>query len=482
MSENDLMSQMESLPLSLRYGVRQLQTRINRNTNLLPIGKDDVTGNGAGIVRFRFPSASIINLSSISISFNTTISGLSDDATNWVNALVPSAYKYVKRAQFFLGGVACCGSLCQEYNQVYHAMLKATTNTQYCYAKTLNGFTEVSDLYDKFGDLTTKPTASTKSCFQILDDFLLLARGNGASVNPDMFIDTSLWNDLELELLFDNNSILSVFSPSNNQADPDAYALAKGAQVSWALSNIRLNVDCISSIPGIYGAVMELRTSRPEPIRLVFQNIVSQVAVVQGTNRIQVSSTSIDGLMICGLVANYNTAKAFVANTASNVNLSVDITNNNKFNFVSLGLNENSTFSAILQVGTTTYPTTAYNSIYLLADSTFRHYWHNSIVATSLLYQQYVATVISQTLGQQSQPYVIGNFLTNQFIWVQSFCLEDGWSSASKTLSGIDTQSTNTDILIITNVNNNQFNLLMIGLLSSYLEYDTQSRRVRVIQ
>jgi hypothetical protein len=481
MSENDLMSQMESLPLSLRYGVRQLQTRINRNTNLLPIGQDQVSGNGAGTVRFRFPSASIINLSSISISFNTTISGLSTDATNWVNALVPSAYKYVKRAQFFLGGVACCGSLCQEYNQVYHAMLKATTNVQYCHAKTLNGFTEVSDIYDKFGNLTEKPTATSKTCFQILDDFLLLARGNGASVNPDMFIDTSLWNDLELELLFDNNSILSVFSPSNGQADPAAYALTTGAQVSWALNNIRLNVDCISSIPAVYGAVMELRTSRPEPIRLVFQNIVSQVAVVQGTNRIQVSSTSIDGLMICGLVSNYNTPKAFVANLAG-ADVVVDITNNNKFNFVSLGLTESSTFSAILQVGTTTYPTSAYNNIYLLADSTFRHYWHNSIVATSLLYQQNVALVKTNVLSQASQDYVIDNFLSNQFIWVQSFCLEDGWSSASKTLSGIDTQSTNTDILIITNVNTNAYNLLMIGLLSSYLEYDTQSRRVRVIQ
>ena len=480
MSENDLMSQMESLPLSLRYGVRQLQTRINRNTNLLPVGKDDVSGNGAGTVRFRFPSASIINLSSISISFNSTISGL-DTGTNWINALVPAAYKYVKRAQFFLGGVACCGSLCQEYNQVYHAMLKATTNLQYCHAKTLNGFTEVSDLYDKFGELANVPASSTKTCFQVLDDFLLLARGNGASVNPDMFIDTSLWNDLELELLFDNNAILSVFT--NSAGKPSTWANDAAAGVSWALSNIRLNVDCISSIPAVYGAVMELRTSRPEPIRLVFQNIVSQVAVVQGTNRIQVSSTSIDGLMICGLVSDYNTPKAFVANLSANTEQNINITNNPKFNFVSLGLNENSVFSGVLQVGTTTYPTTAYNNVFLLADSTFRHYWHNSIVATSLLYQKVNVNVdASNIIVQESDPYIINNFLSNQFIWVQSFCLEDGWSSASKTLSGIDTQSTNTDILIILNITTNAYSLLMIGLLSSYLEYDTQSRRVRVIQ
>jgi hypothetical protein len=482
MSDNDLMSQMESLPLSLRYGVRQLQTRINRNTNLLPIGQDSVKSNGAGVVRFRFPSASIINLSSISISFNTTISGLVT-GTNYINALVPAAYKYITRAQWFLGGVAVAGSLLQQYNQCYHAMLKATTNKQYCYAKTLNSFPEVSDVYDKFGLLVDDPGTTSKTCFQILDDFLLLARGNGASVNPDMFIDTSLWNDLELELLFDNNSILSIFSDSQGKASPSSWATEAAGKVSWALDNIRLNVDCISSIPSIYGAVMELRTSRSEPIRLVFQNLVSQVATVQGTNRIQVSSTSIDGLMVCGLNSDYNTPKAFVANLIGNVAQTVNITNNNKFNFVSLGQNENSTFSAILQVGTTTYPTSAYNNIFLLADATFRHYWHNSIVATSLLFQQVNAVVTSgNDISQVDADFITTNYLTNQFIWVQSFCLEDGWSSASKTLSGIDTQSTNTDILVITNINSSSYILLMIGMLSSYLEYDTQARRVRVIQ
>ena len=94
--------------------------------------------------------------------------------------------------------------------------------------------------------------------------------------------------------------------------------------------------------------------------------------------------------------------------------------------------------------------------------------------------------VSNGTPGDQSlavDTYVNPNYLTNQFIWVQSFSLQDGWSNPDKVLSGIDTSSTNVDILIITSglAQNNQ-NFLMVGLLSSVLEYDTVVKRVRVIQ
>ena len=75
MTDNQLMDQLESLPSSLRYGARQLAVRINRNTNIVPLGTDSVTSNGSGVVRFRFPTASILNMSSISISFIATING-----------------------------------------------------------------------------------------------------------------------------------------------------------------------------------------------------------------------------------------------------------------------------------------------------------------------------------------------------------------------------------------------------------------------
>ena len=213
MTDAELMNQLDALPNSLRYGAKQLQVRVNRNTNIVPIGTDSVNSNGSGVVRFRMPSASILNLSTLSISFVSTISGLAVGSGTptkaYRNALIPAAYKYIRRAQFYLGGVSVAGSLLNNYNQAYHAFVKASTNKPYAYAKVGSSYTEYSDLYDQYGSLSDPPAGTSKVAFQVLDDFLLLAKGNGASVNPDMMIDTSIWQDAELELNFDTNAILS---------------------------------------------------------------------------------------------------------------------------------------------------------------------------------------------------------------------------------------------------------------------------------
>jgi hypothetical protein len=143
-----LYQQLEALPNSLRFGAKQLQVRIARTTNLLPVGQDSANSSGSSTVRFRFPSASIINLSSATVSFQTTISGLvvGTAGSDFINALIPASYKYVRRAQFFLGGVSVAGSLSSNYNQIYHAMVKGAGNNQFCRSKVIEGLTEVSDL------------------------------------------------------------------------------------------------------------------------------------------------------------------------------------------------------------------------------------------------------------------------------------------------------------------------------------------------
>jgi len=480
MAENDmaLYQQLDSLPNSLRFGAKQLQVRIARTTNLLPIGQDSVNSGGSGVVRFRFPSASIINLSSATVSFTTTISNLvvGSAGSNFINALIPASYKYVRRCQFFLGGVSVAGSLSNNYNQIYHAMVKGAGNNQFAHSKVIEGYTEVTDLYDQYGYVNQAPAATTKVAYQQLDDFLLLAKGNGNC--NEMMIDTSIWNDLEIQLDFENNSILTIY---RDGSATDATA----QQVAWALSNMRLNVDVISSIPPIYSSFIELRASQNAPIRLCFQNLVSQVQLAQSTTRVQVSSTCIDGLMVCALASNYNSTVPFAGNVLTTQ--VIQATNPPKFNFNS-GLTDStaqSGFSAIIQLGTANYPTTAYNNAYLLADSTMNHFWGSSIAATSLLYQKtnIINTSTVASANCQQDFYSAPNFLSQQFIWVQSFSIEDGWSSSQKVLSGVDTSSTNVDCLVITNgIADGSRNLLLIGLLTSVLEYDTIAKRVRVIQ
>jgi len=478
MAEQEMYRQLDALPNCLRYGAKQLQIRVNRATNLVPIGSDSVTSSGSGTVRFRFPSASIIDLSTISISFTSTISGLvvGSAGSNFINALIPAAYKYVRRAQFYLGGVAVAGALSNQYNQVYHAFVKASTSKPYCHGKALESYPEVSDVYDQYGTLVKAPTATSKSAFQVISDFLTLPKGNGGCSN--MMIDTSLWNDLELQLDFDNNSILSIWQDGSADA-------GTAAAVAWGLANIRLNVDVVSSIPGIYAQFIELRSQEGNaPIRLAFQNFVSQIALIQPTTRLQVSSTCIDGLMIATLPSNYNSTVPFTGNVL--VSASTDVSNPPKFNFKSplTDTTARAAFQASIQVGTALYPQTPYNCAYLLADSTLNHFWHASMMATSLLYLQSNAvtgTVATSTVA--SANYVLPNFLSNNFIWVQSFSLSDGWADHNKCLSGVDTSQTNLDMLIISSgLYDNSTNYLMVGLLTSVLEYDTVVKTVRVIQ
>jgi len=470
-----MMAQIENLPNSLRYGARQLQVRVARTTNLLPINNTTVNGDGSGTTRFRFPSASIINLSSATVSFQSTLSNLVTGSTNFINALFPASYKYVRRVQFYLGGISVAGSLCNQYNQVYHAMVRAVGNTEFGHTKVLEGFQELVSGNDASGlDLNQPPAATTKTSYQQIDDFLLLAKGNGGT--NEMMIDTSIWNDLELQIDFDDNKILSVYRDGTATAE-------NAALVAWKLENLRLNVDVISSIPPIYASFLSIRSQRPEPIRLVFQNLVSQVQQVNGSNRLQVSSMCIDGLMVCPLSSTYNQFASFAGNVSTTN--SFDVTNPPYFNFNS-GLTDTtaSQFTGVIQVGSTQYPTTAYNNAYLLADSTLNHYWSNSMSATSLLFlnNQAVSNGTPGAANVAQASYKPSYFLSNNCVWVQSFSLEDGWSSPQKVLSGIDTSSQNCEIIVIQTGIASTLNFLLVGLLSSVLEFDTVAKRIRVIQ
>jgi hypothetical protein len=476
LDDAQLVSQLDSLPNCLKYGAKQLQIRIARNTNLLPVNSDAIQGNGSGTCRFRFPSASIIDLASTTISFNATIDGLTNDPTNYVQALFPASYKYIKRVIFYLGGIAVSGSLLNSYAQVYHAMVRAIGNKEFVQSKVLEGYTELFG-YDASGlYLTNPPGATSKTTYQQITDFLLLAKANGGC--SEVMIDTSIFNDLEMQIDFEGQQILSVYR--NGSATE-----SQAAAVKWSLANLRLNVNCVSSVPPIYASFLSVRSQNSAPIRFVYQNLVSQIQKVSGSNRLQVSSMCIDGIMIAPLGETYNTFAAFsgnVGNTATNF----DCTNNPYFKFDS-GLNDTTAaqWSGLIQVGSAQYPTTQYNNLYLTADSTLNHYWSNSMAQTSLLFLNNDANIDVDTPSLATvyeALYVPLNFLNTNTVWVQSFSLEDGWSSPQKVLSGIDTSSTNVETIVIQSGISNTRNFLMVGLLSSVIEFDTIAKRIRVIQ
>lgn len=81
---------MAQLPESLKYGCSQSQARVVRST-IMPSGVSTGTTSAQTEFRFKLPEKSLIDLKSLALYYDYTVSGLTDDAANYSNALLPAA-------------------------------------------------------------------------------------------------------------------------------------------------------------------------------------------------------------------------------------------------------------------------------------------------------------------------------------------------------------------------------------------------------
>ena len=467
---------MSEIPDALRYGASHSTIRTNR-FRLVPQGSDTVNPNGT--VRIRLPEKSLVRLSSLSAYFTATVSGLIDDAANWQNALMPSSYKFFRAIKFYVGGAIASGGLCNNYDQLYHALLVSSADKAWVESRYNEGYKELIGNSDDTVlppvALNVRPGAITqKSQYLTCSDFLGLPRCNGGGG----VIDTSLYSAVEIEFNMNDTTCLSA-----------AWAgTATGAGLNWQLTNFRVDVDCVTSVSPMYVEMMALRLQESAPIRFPYQNFVSVIAQNTGSNRVQVNSQSVDLMLVAPLRSTYNQLTNMVGSAAApaanqmqphrykfDSYLSTTGANdganiNTTANLNSYVANEG-TLRYSLVVGSDSYPKQVIDHALMIPDLTINTLYHGSLYSKNLF---------SSGLSAGNQGFSRAYGLADNFVWINNFSLEsEGW--ASKRLTGIDTSAQNVDIILNSTLPAGAANYLLVALITSQLVYDPTSATVSIV-
>jgi hypothetical protein len=470
---------MSEIPDALRYGASHSTIRTNR-FRLVPTGSD--TANPNGTVRVRLPEKSLVRLSSLSAYFTATVSGLAADAANWQNALMPASYKFFRSVKFYVGGAIASGGLCNNYDQLYHALVISSADKAWVESRFNEGYKELisptDDTVLPAVPLVANPTVTSKSQYLTCSDFLGLPRCNGGGG----VIDTSLYSAVEIEFNLNDANFLSA-----------AWAgTATGAGLNWQLTNFRVDVDCVTSVSPLYVEMMSLRLQEAAPIRFPYQNFVTVIAQNTGSNRVQVNSQSVDMMMVAPLRADYNQLSnlagataggvsnqmqahrykfdSYLASTAAGGNEGVNTNNTAALN--SYIANEGNLRYQIV-VGSDTYPKQIIDHALMIPDLTINTLYHGSLYSKNLF-----SSGLQTSATGGSQGFFRGFGLADNFIWINNFSLEsEGW--ATKRLTGIDTSAQNVDIIL--NSTLPAANYLLAALTTSQLVYDPQSATVSIV-
>lgn len=380
----------------------------------------------------------------------------------------PAQYAFFKQVRWYCNGVLCTG-LNNNYNQVYHALLRASVGEDYINSRCLSGLNQHLGQEDEEGLLQVRKNATSKTGTYICEDIMGLSRANGG----EAVIDSSIFGTIELEIIFDTKDILTCFGVSNTgDAAAQAAAIAAGnSAITWALSNMRCLVDVCTVVPPLYMSLMSARLKSNEPLKFAYENIISIVANRLTSNRINVNTQCLDALMIAVLPATYNNGN-YQAGATSQFH--------GKFKFnTGRGLG-NCISNLQIQVGSEVYPKIPINSLLMCSDYTVNAFHANSIFSQNLLYHT-ISGASNATAGAQSYKKV--NYLSDNFIFTMPFAAEQGWASTTHTLGGIDTASQNVDIVI--NSGAADFNdgsyYLLAALTTAVLEFDPTSTATRVV-
>lgn len=449
---------MEVLPASLSYSGSKQSLRINR-FQCRPTSSD--AGGPNTTYRFPLPSKSLVDLSSFALAFDLTVSGLVDtDAGNYANVKLPHGHKLIKSLKVYIGGQAVSGHLCNDYDILYNALMKASVGEDWVLSR-LNEHSK--ELVTKSDDLTAidaRPGATSKSASYVVSDFLGIFRGNGTGRS---IIDTSLWGDVQIEVTFNNEGCMA-----QNKA-----GAGTTANITYAVEKLEAYVSCITQTTPLYiKLITMLLDSREQQIRFPYQNFVTNINSSGSNARFQVNSGCIDQMVVVPLSENYQLARA--AAGAANLDPDTQI-NPTRYRFDSgktcAAPADSKGCAMQIQIGSDTFPKLPIDNALHVANITQDSLFSNSLYSQNLFFNDVVGG---------ANTYNRTAFLNENFVWVQSFCDQEGWSS--KILTGVDTASQNLDIIVNTAAKTANGSIFMGALLTSMLVFDTKTGVVSVVQ
>lgn len=440
---------MAQLPDSLKYGCSQSQARVVRST-VMPSGSSTGTTTAQTSFRFKLPEKSLIDLKSLALYYDYAVSGLTDAATNFSNALLPAAYKHFSQVKYYVSGAVAANAQCNHYDMAYHALVRASGSEDWVNSRWNNGLSEIMVGGDAIGtqNVIDQPNGYTSRTAHFTYDDLL-----GLPNSKNFVLDSSLFGSIEIEFTMSSNASIKAFRVGTVSA-----ADLSGSLVG-TISNIKLCVDTVVSISPLYVSLLAERLQVDTPIRLPFQNLVTSVVASSGANRLTLNSSCVDAIMIAPLVTDPN-AFAIIANN--------NTLNPPRYQFNSNRSIANANQATIqFQVGADVYPRQPCR-VDEAADLTVNSIYGNSSQSRNMLFAGVAAGV---------QSYSRLNYLTENCVIIQKFSLgEEGWATGQ--LQGIDCSGVSTDIVV--NTTNFPGFLFICALLTSQLVFNPATSSVSV--
>lgn len=439
----------DSIPKQLQYGASASVARVVRVSNLRPAGTD--SGTYGDSFRFDLPSRSIVDLGSLSLYYNASLTGLIAGA-NGVNAVMPCSWKHFKRVVFYVSGVAASGSLNQHMDLLYHSLVKASGSHEWVLSRLNKNAIEAvlsTDECAAHQTLAVEPGATTKTCHMTYDDFLGLPRSKN-------IIDQSLWGQVSVEVQMADAGMLKC-RPVAAGNGTNGQALA----VAFSVSNMRASVDVLQSVSPLYISLLSSRLSASDaPIRLPYQDVRTFVAQNTGSVRTNVNTNCLDAVAAIALSANFNTPVVTAVGEADPIKFKFDSGRN---------LASANTLRAQFQIGQDTYPRTAIENAFEVADITMNGLHGMSRDSTALLF----AGASDDTTIQ----YRRSHFLANNFIYFQKLSLNaEGYKDG--VMTGISTNGQSSEIIF--NSTNFGTNVLIAQFCTSCLVFNPANSSVSV--
>jgi hypothetical protein len=439
----------DALPPSLKYGCQNSQARVVRQT-IQPQGTSTGTTGAQTSFRFKLPEKSLIDLKSLSFYYDYTLSGMTDAATNYSNAVIPAAYKHFSAVKFYVSGAVAANGMCNHYDMAYHALARASGSEDWINSRWNNGLIETLVNGDANGiitDITAQSSAAADRVAHFTYDDLL-----GLCNSKNHVLDTSLFGTCEVELTMSSNASIKVAKAGN----------VTGAAVNGKIENINCKIDTVVSVSPLYVSLLAERLQIDQPIRIPFQSIATNVVANSGNNRITLNSSCVDALVVCPLAADPN---AFLANASQTV------LNSTRYKFDSGRTTSNANAGLFqVQVGSESFPRQPLR-VDECADLTVNSIYGNSAKSTN--------TLFAGLSGANASTYSRGAYLAENCVIIQKFMLgSEGWDSGI--LAGINCSGVSTDFVVSTQ-NLSAF-LFIAALMTSQLVFNPATSSVSIEQ
>ena len=443
----------DSIPKSLQYGCQNSQARVVRQT-IQPQGVSTGTTQQQTTFRFKLPEKSLIDLKSLSFYYDYTLSGMTDAATNYSNALLPAAYKHFSAVKFYVSGAVAANGMCNHYDMAYHALARASGSEDWVNSRWNNGLVETiasGDANGLISNITDQSSAAANRVAHFTYDDIL-----GLPNSKNFVLDTSLFGTCEVELTMSGNTSIKAFRTGT------VTSATLGAALLGSIAGINAKIDTVVSVSPLYVSLLAERLQVDTPIRLPFQSIATSVVSNSGNNRITLNSSCVDAIVVCPLA---NDPNAFVANASQTV------LNSTRYKFDSGRTTADAnTGTFFLQVGSESFPRQPLR-IDECADLTVNSIYGNSAKSTNTLFAGLSGSAVST--------YSRAAYLAENCVIIQKFMLgEEGW--ASGLLSGINCSGVSTDFVVSTA--NLSAYLFIAALMTSQLVFNPATSSVSIEQ